>query len=301
MGIFALRNAYFNKMFADAVPGLGTCEKKSAVLGLPGPHVVSVPLNPNHSDICRFLSKEDDAYFQVSKNIVMLAKQNPKRSSRTNAPTTPQGGIGKAKVLFGGLLSINRRACRESDEHTFSTMRIRAKEYRKLKRYEESLGVLKELLPLIQESPDRDDSLCTDVIEQLALSLVFLDRWEEVVKLCKQALALRRQRQGFDHYETLRITVRTAECLIRLLQYDEALRLLSGVLPIAKRVLGDEHPLTLESMFGISAAYMGMDQVDVALPLYQEVYLLRQRILGDDHVDTRQVRRILDITASVVR
>lgn len=210
------------------------------------------------------------------------------------------GWLHKARSLYEGLLSINRRARGESHNRTFLTIQRLAEVYRKLERYEDSLGLIEKLLPLMQEDLGRDDPLCISVIEQIAESLRLVHRYEEGVILREQALAMRRQRQGIDHVDTLASAVGTAACYLQLQRYDEALELLKGVVQISKRVLGDEHPMTLYYMLELADAHIKMDQVDVGVAMLQELLLLRQRVLGGDDADILKIRMILDHYASKI-
>lgn len=184
------------------------------------------------------------------------------------------GQLDKAVNLLEDSLRSNR-CCVEKHPSTHMLVPLLAEVYCKLERYKESLGILEELLPLMQEYLDRDDPRYISVIEQIAESLCFLHRDEEGVKLCEQALAMRRQRQGFDHVKTLESAIKTAKCYILLRRYNEGLELLKEVVSRSKRVLGDEHPMTLKSMVKLAVAHIVMDQGDVGGAMLREVWLLK--------------------------
>ncbi|KAI1085805.1 hypothetical protein F5B20DRAFT_519816 [Whalleya microplaca] len=72
--------------------------QKSAVLGLPGVREKQIPLDANHSNICKFGSEQDPRYIQVADNIVKMINNASSCHSRT-ASSEPclQGNISKCE------------------------------------------------------------------------------------------------------------------------------------------------------------------------------------------------------------
>ncbi|KAI9696030.1 MAG: hypothetical protein M1836_005861 [Candelina mexicana] len=68
---------YYILSFHETVPSkkLGLIvDDKSATLGLPGNHETQIPVDADHSSICKFSSADDDVYEQVADNIVHLVE-----------------------------------------------------------------------------------------------------------------------------------------------------------------------------------------------------------------------------------
>ena len=64
-------------------------EKRSATLGLRGTRERQIPLDTDHSNICRFGSAEDDIYLQVAGNIEELVKEAVKPSAPVRIVNLP--------------------------------------------------------------------------------------------------------------------------------------------------------------------------------------------------------------------
>ena len=50
-------------------------DQKSATLGLAGLRERQIPMDANHTDVCKFSSADGDDYDQVSYNLVRLTKR----------------------------------------------------------------------------------------------------------------------------------------------------------------------------------------------------------------------------------
>jgi hypothetical protein len=65
-------------------------DQKSATLGLAGVRERQIPVEANHSDVCKFVSAEGDDYEQVSFNIGWLVK-SAIRAATERARIAPPG------------------------------------------------------------------------------------------------------------------------------------------------------------------------------------------------------------------
>ena len=63
-------------------------DKKSALLGLPGLRERQIPLDANHTNICKFSRADDPAYEQVSDNLVKFAKRAVQALADKNRKTS---------------------------------------------------------------------------------------------------------------------------------------------------------------------------------------------------------------------
>ena len=67
-------------------------DQKSATLGLAGLRERQIPMDANHTGVCKFASAEGDDYEQVSFNILQLVKSAVKvaeEKARVGSPSVP--------------------------------------------------------------------------------------------------------------------------------------------------------------------------------------------------------------------
>ncbi|HEU4561517.1 MAG TPA: CHAT domain-containing tetratricopeptide repeat protein [Longimicrobium sp.] len=156
----------------------------------------------------------------------------------------------------------------------------------RLRRHDEALALLEEMLELEEAAGGDDDPNVATILDNLAELHRVQGRFADGVPLARRALEIRIAQHGHDHP----VVAVALQNLARLFQQSgrsaEALPLFERALELRRRAAGDGDPAVAETLNDLADVHRMLGRPDAAVALHRRALRIRRAALGDLHPDT---------------